>query len=93
MSDVRKECLLAEARMQMKALHRLGVWKRAALSLVVIGVILMYTGIGGEGNGNILREVFGFIFAVSAGGAALLIHIGQKHGKRNVEHILEAAEG
>lgn len=91
MSDERKECLLAEARMQTKALHRLGVWKRAALSLAVIGIILMYTGIGAETN--LLREVFGLIFTVSAGSAALVIHIGQKHGKRNVEHILKAAEG
>lgn len=90
MSDVRKEHLLNEARMQTKALHRLGVWKRAALSLAVIGIILIYTGAGDEGN--ILREVFGFISAVSAGGAALLIHIGQRHGKKNVERILNAAE-
>lgn len=89
MSDVQKKRLLAEAQMQVKVLQRLGIWKRAAVSLAVIGVIGMHMG----AEQNLLREVFGFCFVAFAGGAAFLMHIGQRNGKRNVEKILKAVEG
>lgn len=91
MSDRQKREVLAEARMQVKALHKLGIWKRAMLSLAVIGMILVSTGAGADGS--LLREVFGFCVVAFAGGAALLVHIGQRNGKRNVEKMLRAVEG
>lgn len=90
MGDMDRERLIREARMQTRALQRIGVWKRAALSVAVVGILLIYTGMTQEVN--ILRGVFGGIITVSGGAAALLIHIGYRNGKKNVERILEAAQ-
>lgn len=90
MSEARKEFLIREARMQTKALQRLGIWKRAALSIMVIGGIMAYTGF--VLDLNIVRGVLGIVTALVFGTAALLISIGRRHGKKNVENILKASE-
>jgi len=90
MPKIQRGYLLREAQMQAKALQRIGVWRRAAMSVAVVGILLAYTGFVPEIN--ILRGVLGIVITVLGGGVAFLIHIGYKNGKKNVEHILEAAQ-
>lgn len=90
MSETYKHYLIQEAKMQARALERIAAWRRAALSVAGIGILLAY--IGFVTQINILRGVFGIVTAVLGGGIALLIHIGYKNGKRNVEHILKAVQ-
>ena len=87
MSEIEKNQLILEAKMQTKALQRLSVWKRAALSLAAVGILLIYTGFFMELN--ILRGVFGILITVAAGSGALLIQVGRRHGIKNVENILK----
>lgn len=74
--------------MQTKALQRIGVWRRMAWSVAVIGVLLTYTGFMPEIS--ILRGVSGILMAVLGSGAAYVIGTGYKNGKKNVERMLEA---
>lgn len=87
MSDIEKNQLILEAKMQTKALQRLGVWKRAALSLAAIGILLIYTGFFMETN--ILRGVLGILITAVFGSAARFIQVGRRHGIKNVENILK----
>lgn len=87
MSETEKNQLILEAKMQAKALQRLSVWKRAALSLAAVGILLIYTGFFREPN--MLRGVLGILITAAAGSAALLIQIGKRHGMKNVENILK----
>ena len=89
MPEAKREFLIREAKMQTKALQRLGIWKRAALSMMVIGGILAYTGF--VPDFSILGGVLGIATAAVSGIAALLIGMGCRRGKRNVENILKAA--
>lgn len=90
MSERKRDCLIREAGMQARALRRIKVWRRAALSVAAVGMLLVYTGLILENN--ILRGVFGTIITILGAGAGALIHIGYRNGKRNVERILEAAQ-
>lgn len=66
--------------MQAQALRRLGIWKRAALSLMVIGGLSAYTGF--VTDPNIVRGVFGILTAAVSGMAAYVITLGSRRGKR-----------
>jgi len=90
MPKTQRDYLIQEAKMQTKALQRIGVWRRAAWSVMVVGILLAYTGFLPEIH--ILKGIFGIVTAILGGSAALLIHIGYQNGKKNVEHILEAAQ-
>lgn len=76
--------------MQTDALMRLAVWRRAALSLMAVGVLLGFWSFSVEWN--LLGGICGVLMAAVSGCAAFLISVGRKNGKRNVENILKAAE-
>ena len=88
MSDAEKKMLLREAQMQTEALMRLGVWKRAAMSFMALGILLSFWSFVIEFH--IAAGIFGILLAVLAGWATFLIHVGRKNGKKNVEKILKA---
>lgn len=90
MSDAERTMLIQEAKMQTEALMRLAIWRRAALSLMTLGILLSFWSFVIQIH--ILRGVFGIVCAAAAGGAAFLISVGRRNGKRNVEKILKAAE-
>ena len=81
--------LIEEARLQTQALFWLGVWKRAALSLMAVGLVLAWWGI--FLSAGIIRGVLGIAIALAGGAAARIIRRGMVHGKKNVEQILKAA--
>jgi len=90
MSEAKKKMLMKEARMQTEALMRLAVWRRAALSLMALGVLLGYWSIAI--HHNTVAGIIGVLAAMIAGGVAFLISVGRKNGKKNVEKILKAVE-
>lgn len=81
--------LIEEARLQTQALFWLGVWKRAALSLMAAGLVLAWWGI--FLSTGIIRGVLGIAIAFAGGVAASIIRRGMAHGKKNVEQILKSA--
>lgn len=88
-SSDNRSVLMEEARLQTQALFWLGVWKRAALSLMVVGLVLAWWGI--FLSAGIIRGVLGIAIALAGGAAASIIRRGLVHGKKNVEQILKAA--
>lgn len=90
MSQTDKNMLILEAKQQTEALLRLGIWRRAALSLMSLGVLLSFWSFVIQFH--ILRGVLGILLTLTAGAAAALISIGKRNGQKNVEHILQAAE-
>ncbi|MDO4325213.1 MAG: hypothetical protein Q4E24_04120 [bacterium] len=88
MSDAEKKMLIREAKMQTEALMRLGIWRRAALSLMALGILLSFWSFVIQIH--ILAGIFGILVAVLAGWASFLITVGTKNGKKNVEKILKA---
>lgn len=91
MTDAKRTMLIQEARMQTEALMRLAVWRRAALSLTALGVLLGFWSFFVEWN--LPGGICGVLTAAVSGCAAFLISVGRRNGKRNVEKILKAAEG
>lgn len=66
---------------------QLQVYKRAAYSLVAIGVLLMLWGfMGGAGNG---WGIAGIVCLVVGTPCSIVLYIGIKHGKQNVNNMLD----
>ena len=90
MLEAQRNYLIQEAQMQAKALQKIGVRRRATLSITVFGILLAYSGFVIEAS--VLRGASGIVITICGGSAALFISIGYKNGKKNVEHILEVAQ-
>ncbi len=82
-----RSALLEEARMQTMALKRIQRWLHIAILISTAGAGLIFYGLQGTAAWTVLG------IAVLALGllAAILINYGLRNGRRNVEHILEAA--
>lgn len=89
MSSEQKNALIQEAKLQMDALQRLGVWLRTAASLMVIGLLIAWWGF--QMGAGIFVGILGVILALVAGTAAFIIRRGRENGKKNVKRILKAA--
>jgi len=89
MSSDNRSILMEEARLQTQALFWLGIWKRAALSVMAAGLVLAWWGL--VLSAGIIRGVLGIAIAFAGGAAASIIRRGMVHGKKNVEQILKAA--
>lgn len=90
MTAAEKRMLVKEAKMQTEALARLAVWRRAALSLAAIGVLLAVWCFTAQIH--ILGGIASVLMAGLSGAAGFLISTGRRHGKRNVENILWTIE-
>lgn len=81
------DALLQEANAQTKAIMRLQVYKRAAYSLVAIGVLMMLWGfVGGAGTS---WGIGGIVCLVLGIPCSIVLYIGIKHGKQNVNNMLD----
>lgn len=74
--------------MQMRALKTIRVWMMIAIAVSTLGAALLYAGLAGT-NGNLLFHVLGILLMVSGLAAALIINLGLKNGRKNVEKILD----
>lgn len=90
MNAMEKNRLSKEAEMQVKALKRINSWKNIALILSAVGVVLAYNGIS-DGRSLVLG-ILGIIIIVAGALCAILLNLGLKNGRRNVEKILHVLD-
>lgn len=81
-----KDPMLQEAELQTKAIMRLDVYKRIAYSLVALGAILV--GVGFFGGLGTTAGIVGIVLLVIGIPCSVVLYIGTKHGRQNVENII-----
>lgn len=87
--------LVVEARMQLKALGTLSVYRRIAYSGIAIGVWLIYLSIYGSlasENTSSIALIVGIVLLVISTPFAGILYVGINHGKKNVEKIIKVLE-
>lgn len=88
---IQANILLKEAAQQKHALEQLACWMRNAMILSSCAVALAWWGLTGTGI-RFGLGIFGIVLAIAGAGCAALIGLGIRNGRRNVAHILQAAE-
>lgn len=83
-----KKQMMYEANMQNKMLVNLSKWFRNIMTLSSIGVVIAYYGLSGSGV-KFAFGIFGVLFTVICVIACLLINLGIRNGRKNVNHILK----
>lgn len=86
MDAAEKTRLSKEAEMQMEAIRRINTWKNIALTLSAIGVAVTYHGMAG--GRNLFVGILGIILIVLGALCAIVLNLGIKNGRRNVEKII-----
>lgn len=84
------DALLKEANAQTKAIMRLEVYMRAAYSVVAIGVLLILWGF--VGSSQLGWGIAGIVCVALGVPAAIVLHTGIDHGKKNVNKMLDDYE-
>ncbi len=85
-----RDALLREAELQTQAIMRLETWKRLAYSGLAVGAILV--GWGFYGAGDRRAGVAGIALLVLSVPASVVLHLGIRNAKRNVDRMIEAYE-
>ena len=80
-----------EAEMQIEALKKINRWKIIAMAISTLGVAAAYAGLAGIVQSPFLG-ISGVVVTVAAAAAALVINLGLKNGRRNVEKMLDILE-
>ena len=92
MTKAEKEAWLKEAKMQMKAIATLEKYNMASLATAGVGAALCYFAVTAS-NRNPLFIVCSLILAIFGAVSSMVLNLGIRNGKRNVEKILNAVEG
>ena len=92
MTKAEKEAWLKEAKMQMQAIATLEKYNMASLATAGVGAALCYFAVTAA-NRNPLFIVCSLILAVFGAVSSMVLNLGIRNGKRNVEKILNAVEG
>lgn len=92
MSRQEREALKREADMQTKMIGNLVRWLRAALVLSSVGVVLAWWGFTGQGYRTGVGAA-GALVTLLCMIAAVVINLGVKNGKRNVDKMLRILYG
>lgn len=87
MNVMEKRELSKEAQMQIKALKKISMWRTMAIAVSTIGVALAYAGLAGD-NQNIILGILGIILVALSVICAVILNVGLKNGRRNVEKML-----
>lgn len=87
MNAVQKRNLSIEAQMQLNALKKLNLWKNIAIAVSTLGVAAVYAGIAGNSR-SLFLSVPGVIIIVFGVSAALVLNLGIRNGRKNVEKML-----
>lgn len=88
MNAVEKARLSKEAEMQLAALKRINRWKIMALAVSAVGVAVTYAGMAGAER-NLFLGIPGILVIVLGTVGAMVLNLGLKNGRRNVEKILD----
>lgn len=91
MNVTEKQRLVKEAEMQIKALKRIERWMKIAFFVSVIGVALLYAGIAGTEK-RIFLDILGIILIVIGAICVVVLNLGLKNGRRNVEKIVSVLD-
>ena len=92
MTKAEKEAWLKEAKMQMQAIATLEKYNMASLATAGVGAALRYFAVTAA-NRNPLFIVCSLILAIFGAVSSMVLNLGIRNGKRNVEKILNAVEG
>ena len=92
MTKAEKEAWLKEAKMQMQAIATLEKYNMASLATAGVGAALCYFAVTAA-NRNPLFIVCSLILAIFGAVSSMVLNLGIRNGKRNVEKILNAGEG
>ncbi|MCI9645237.1 MAG: hypothetical protein HFH40_00215 [Lachnospiraceae bacterium] len=84
-----KKRLSKEAQMQLSALKTINKWKTLALALSAIGVALTYAGMAGTAR-NLPLGILGIAAILIGAVCAIILNLGLRNGRRNVEKMLDA---
>ena len=84
--------LMQEAKQQSQALKTIGRWRTIGFVVAAVGAVLLYNGLTGAGR-SIPLIAFGTVIVAAGMAAAILCDMGIRNGRRNVEKILDAAQG
>lgn len=91
MNAMEKNRLSKEADMQIKALKKIEQWKNIALAISAIGVAVSYAGFSGDDR-RLFLCILGIVLIVISTISAIILNLGLKNGRRNVEKILYTLE-
>jgi len=92
MNKAQKEAWLKEAGMQMKAIATLEKYNMASLAVAGVGAALCYFTFRAQDK-NIAYIICSLLLALLGGVGSMILSVGIRNGKRNVEKILNAVEG
>lgn len=92
MDAEKRKRLSLEAEMQLKALKTIRIWRMAAMTVSTLGAAMIYAGTAGT-SGNIFLDISGAVIMVLGLGSALILNLGLRNGRRNVEKILNCMQG
>lgn len=92
MNAEKRSILSQEAEMQMRALHKISVWKNIAIAVSTLGIALLYAGTAGADRHIALCILGAAVMAVSLI-CGLILNLGLKNGRKNVEKIMAVLEG
>ncbi len=91
MNAIERRNLSKEAEMQLKALQKIKKWKNYAIAASTIGVAVTYAGLAGTSR-SLFLGILGVIIILAGSGCAMILNLGIKNGKRNVEKMLAALD-
>ncbi|MBD5455250.1 MAG: hypothetical protein HDR23_02045 [Lachnospiraceae bacterium] len=91
MNALEKDHLFTETNMQIKALRKISEWKRIAMLISAIGVAVAYAGIAGSPSRPFLG-ILGILLTFVGVAAAVIMNLGLKNGRRNVEKMINLME-
>ena len=91
MNAAERNQLSQEASLQMKALDQISRWKTAALAISAVGVALVYAGFSGIQR-NLFLGIPGILLIFAGVGSAVVLNLGLRNGRRNVEKILNVLD-
>ena len=84
--------LMQEAKRQSQALKMIGRWRTIGFVVAAVGAVLLYNGVTGADRSVPLIAAGTVIVAIGMV-AAILCDMGIRNGRRNVEKILDVAQG
>ncbi len=91
MNTVKKEYLMTEVKMQTAALKKINVWKKLAILVSTIGAALAYGGLAGTPS-HLFYSISGILLTIAGFAAAVVLNLGIKNGRRNVEKMIQAID-
>lgn len=91
MNALKKNSLLTEVNMQIKALDKINEWKKLAIIVSTIGVAIAYAGIAGTPS-HFFLGILGIFLTLTGAAAAVVTNLGLKNGRRNVEKMIHVMD-